>query len=147
MWFNQRVNISTLQSVPLKLVDNFAYLRSCVSSTEKYINSQLAQAWTTIDMLLVIWKSDLIDKIKHTFFQVAVASILLYGCTTWTLTKRMEKKLDDYYTRMLQAILKKSGGSTSQNSSCTATCHPLRKLSKLDKTDIQDIAGEERTNS
>ena len=35
-------------------------------------------------------------------------SILPYGCTTWTLTKRMEKKLDGNYTRMLQAILNKS---------------------------------------
>ena len=33
---------------------------------------------------------------------------LLYGCTTWPLTKRLEKKLDDNYTRMLQAILNKS---------------------------------------
>ena len=45
---------------------------------------------------------------KHNFFQAAVMSILLYGCTTWTLTKRIEKKLDDNYTRMLQAILNKS---------------------------------------
>ncbi len=35
-------------------------------------------------------------------------SILLYGCTTWTLTKRLEKKIDGNYTRMLQAILNKS---------------------------------------
>ena len=35
-------------------------------------------------------------------------SILLYGCTAWTLTKRMEKKLDGNYTRMLRAILIKS---------------------------------------
>ena len=45
---------------------------------------------------------------KCSFFQAAVASILLYGCTTWTLTKRLEKKLDDNYTRMLRAILNKS---------------------------------------
>ena len=31
------------------------------------------------------------DKIKRSFFQAVVVSILLYGCTTWTLTKRMEK--------------------------------------------------------
>ena len=37
-----------------------------------------------------------------------VVSILLYGCTTWTLTKRLEKKLDGNYTRMLRAILNKS---------------------------------------
>ena len=40
--------------------------------------------------------------------QAAVVSILLYGCTTWTLTKRLEKKLDGNYTRMLRAILNKS---------------------------------------
>ena len=45
---------------------------------------------------------------KRTFFQAAVTSILLYGCTTWTLTKRLEKKLDGNYTRMLRAILNKS---------------------------------------
>ena len=44
---------------------------------------------------------------KHSFFQAPVVSILLYGCTTWTLTKWLEKKLDSNYT-MLQAILKKS---------------------------------------
>ena len=35
-------------------------------------------------------------------------SILLYGCTTWTLTKRLKKKLDGNYTRMLRAILNRS---------------------------------------
>ena len=35
---------------------------------------------------------DLTDKIKRSFFQAGVVSILLYGCTTWTLTKRMGKK-------------------------------------------------------
>ena len=45
---------------------------------------------------------------KCSFFQAAVVSILLYGCTTWTLTKRLEKKLDGNYTRMLRAILNRS---------------------------------------
>ena len=45
---------------------------------------------------------------KRSFFQAAVTSILLYGCTTWTLTKRLEKRLDGNYTRMLRAILNKS---------------------------------------
>ena len=35
------------------------------------------------------------------FFQAAVVSILLYGCTTLTLTKRLEKKLDGNYRRIL----------------------------------------------
>ena len=41
-------------------------------------------------------------------FFLGETSILLYGCTTWTLTRRMEKKLDGSYTRMLRAILNKS---------------------------------------
>ena len=45
---------------------------------------------------------------KRRFFQAAVVSILLYGCITWTLTKRLKKKLDGNYTRMLRAILNKS---------------------------------------
>ena len=45
---------------------------------------------------------------KRSFFQAAVTSILLYGCTTWTLTKRLEKKLDGNYTRMMRVILNKS---------------------------------------
>ena len=45
---------------------------------------------------------------KRSFFQAAVTSILLYGCTSWTLTKRLEKKPDGNYTRMLRVILNKS---------------------------------------
>ena len=45
---------------------------------------------------------------KRSFFQAAVVAILLYGCTTWTLTKRLKKKLDGNYTRILRAILNKS---------------------------------------
>ena len=66
------------------------------------------KAWTAIDRLSIIWKSDLTDKMKRGFFQAAVVSILLYGCTTWTLTKRLEKTLDGNYTRMLRAKLNKS---------------------------------------
>ena len=45
---------------------------------------------------------------KRSFFQAVVVLVLLYACTTWTLTKRPEKKLDGNYTRMLRAILNKS---------------------------------------
>ena len=49
-----------------------------------------------------------LEGLKKQFFQTAVVSILLYGCTTWMLTKHMEVKLDSNYTRMLWAILNKS---------------------------------------
>ena len=105
LWYNQTGNITTLDGACLRLVDKFTYLGSSVSSTENDIDTRLMKAWTAIDRLSIIWKSDLTDEMKRSFFQAAVVSILLYGCTTWTLTKRLEKKLDGNYTRMLRAIL------------------------------------------
>ena len=142
MCFNQAGHISTLDGTSLKLVDKFTYLGSSVSSTEKDIDTRLTKAWTVIDKLSVIWKSVLADKMKSSFFQAAVVSILLYGCTTWTLTKRLEKKLDGNYTRMLRAISNKSWRQHLTNTNYTATCLPLRKLSKLDEPGTQDTAGE-----
>ena len=107
MCFNQKGDIFTLKGGHLKLGDKFTYLGSSVSSTENYISTRLAKAWTAIDRLSVIWKSDLTDKTKRGFFHAAVVSIVLYGCTTWTLTKRMDKKLDGNST-ILRAILNKT---------------------------------------
>ena len=108
MCYNQTGNIATLDGASLKLVDKFTYLGSSVSSTEKDINTRLTKAWMAIDRLSIIWKMDLTDKMKRSFFQAAVVLILLYGCTTWTLTKQLERKLDGNYTRMLRAVLNKS---------------------------------------
>ena len=108
MCYNQTGNIATLDGASLKLVDKFTYLGSSVSSTEKDIDTRLTKAWTAIDRLSIIWKSDLTDKMKRSFFQAVVVPILLYGCTTWTLTKRLERRLDGNYTRMLRAVLNKS---------------------------------------
>ena len=82
MCYNQTDNISTLDGTSLKLVDKFTYQGSSVSSTEKDIDTRLTKAFTVIDRLSIIWKSDLTDKMKRSFFQAAVVSILLYGCTT-----------------------------------------------------------------
>ena len=108
MCYNQTGDISTLDGTPVKLVDKFTYLGSSVELTENDIDTRLTKAWTAINRLSIIWKSDQTDKMKRSFFQAAVTSILLYGCTTWMLTKRREKKLDGNYTRMLRAILNKS---------------------------------------
>ena len=105
---NQKGDITTLDGTPLKLVDKFTYLGSSVSSTKKDINTRLTKTWTTNDRLSIMWKSDLTDKMKRSFFQAAFVSILLYGCTTWTLTKRLEMNVDSNYTRMLRAIFNKS---------------------------------------
>ena len=72
MCYNQTDDISTLDGTSLKLVDKFTYLGSSVSSTEKDIDTRLTEAWTAIDRLSIIWKSDLTDKRKRSFFLAAV---------------------------------------------------------------------------
>ena len=132
MCLNQTGDISTLGS--LKLVDIFTYQGSSVSSTEKDINTRLAKARRATDRLSVIWKSDLTDKMKRSLFQAAVVLILLYGCTTYTLTKWMEKKLDGNYTRMLRAILIKSWQQQPTKQQLYSHLPPITKNIKVRRT-------------
>ena len=134
MWFYQTGDVSTQNSSSLKLVDRFTYLGSSVSSNKIDINTQLAKAWTAINKLSVIWKQDLTDKMKRSFFQAAVVSILLYGCTTKTLTKHMEKKLDGNYTRILQAILNKSWAQHPTKQQLFGHLLPITKTIQVRRT-------------
>ena len=71
---------------------------------------------------------------KRSFFQAVVVSILLYGCTTWTLTKRLEKKLDGNYTRMLRAILNKSWRQHSTKYKLYGHLPPITKTIQVRRT-------------
>ena len=134
MCYNQTGDISTLDGTPLKLVDKFTYLGSSVSSTKKDIDTRLMKAWTAINRLSFIWKSDLTDKMKCSFFQAVVISILLYGCTTWMLTKWLEKKLDGNYTRMLRAILNKSWRQHPPRHQLYGNLPPITKTIQVRRT-------------
>ena len=70
--------------------------------------ARVGKALSVIDRLSTVWKSDLSDKIEWEFFQAVAMSVLLYGYTTWTLTKHSEKNLDGNVTKMLCAVLNKS---------------------------------------
>ena len=56
---------ATLNGKPLKLIVKMTYLGSNISSTEIYFNIYIAKAWTAVDRLSIICKSDLSDKIKR----------------------------------------------------------------------------------
>ena len=132
--FNQTGDISTLNGSSLKLVDKFSYLGSSASSTETDIDTRLTKAWTAINRLSVIWKSDLTNKRKHSFFQAAIVSILLYGCITWTLNKRLEKKIDGNYTRMLQAIWNRSWRQHPTKQQLYTHLPPITKTIQIRRT-------------
>ena len=71
---------------------------------------------------------------KRSFFLAAVVSILLYGCTTWMLTKQMKKKLDGNYTKMLRAILNKSWRQHSSIPQLYGHLTPITKTIQVRRT-------------
>ena len=71
------------------------------------------------------------DKMKRSFFQAAIVSILLYGCITWTLTKRMEKKLDGNNTIMLRAILNRSWWQHRTKQQLSGCLPPITKTIQI----------------
>ena len=77
-------------------------------------------------------KSSLSDKIIWTFFQPVAISVQLNGCTTCTLTKYSEKKLDRKHRRMLTVLFQnKSRNSLPENVSFTETYFPSHKLFQM----------------
>ena len=47
----KKKDISTLDSKPLKPVEQFTYLGSNISSTESDVNARIGKAWSTINRL------------------------------------------------------------------------------------------------
>ena len=63
-----------------------------------------------------------------------IASILLHGCTTWTLTKRMEKKLDVSYLMMIRSLLNKSWRQRPTKQQLHSHLPPITKTIKVWRT-------------
>ena len=61
-------------------------------------------------------------------------SILLYRCTTWTLSKRMQKKLDDDNARMLCAIMNKSWRQNTTKQQLFGHLPPIIKTIQVRRT-------------
>ena len=91
-----------LMSLPMPLNS------SHISSTESNVSVSIRKAWAAINRLTTIQISDHSDQIKQEFFQAIAMTVLLYGCTTWTLMKCLKNKLDGNYIRILHAVLNKS---------------------------------------
>ena len=99
------VNDKTTDGTQLEVVDDFKYLGSWATSTERDIKIRGAQAWKVLHDMKKIWKSRLSPQLKRRVFVASVESILLYGCEAWPLTVQMECNIDGVYTRMLRIVL------------------------------------------
>ena len=101
---NPASKITTLNNKELKCVNDYKYLGSFVSDSEKDFKTRKGMAWTACNDLHNVWNSSLDDNIKINTFKTMIEPILLYGAETWTLSARQQKRLDGTYTRLLMRV-------------------------------------------
>ena len=105
MTFNENPSkLTTINKKCIKLTNDFLYLRSWIYSNEKDVDVRICKAWVALQKLNIIWNSNLPKNLKLAFFHTTVSSVLLYGSSTWTLTKKLETKLNGCYTKMLRVV-------------------------------------------
>ena len=80
---------------------------SCFYWDPSWSNYRLivGSAWSALNKMMKVWKSNLKNHLKVGFFRATVESVLLYGAECWTMTGKMRNRLDGTYTRMLRAVL------------------------------------------
>jgi hypothetical protein len=93
--------VRTRNGTSLKQVDDYKYLGSYGSSSEKDFTTRKGMAWSACNDMYKIWSSQLSNNLKIKIFRATVEPILLYGSETWTLSRKLEKRLDGTYTRLL----------------------------------------------
>ena len=87
-------------------MDKFTY-----SSTETDIDTRLAKAWTAMDRLSVVWKSDLTDKIKRSsrvdtdIWMHYIDADKTYGEKAW---RQLHKNAAGNIEQVLEAALYKA---------------------------------------
>ena len=81
---------------------DFKYLGSWVDTTYEDMRIRKGAAWSAMNKMDVVWKSNFSRETKIRLFRATIESVLLYGCETWTLKKTLEKAIDGCYTRMIR---------------------------------------------
>ena len=98
---NNNNPVKTLNGTSLKQVEDYKYLGSYISSSDKDFNTRKGMAWSACNDMHNIWSSRLTNDFKIKIFSATVEPILFYGSETWTLSRKLERRLDDTYTRLL----------------------------------------------
>ena len=101
---NTTNRIESLSKKELKEVDDYKYLGSFISSSTKDFNTRKGMAWSACNDMHRIWSSQLSEDLKLKIFRVTIEPILLYGSETWTLSRKIEQRLDGTYTRLLMRV-------------------------------------------
>ena len=94
---NENENVSISMNVTLlENVNTFKYivvtLKSDGAKSDNELRIRLATSTSAMVRLGQIWNSKNITfHVKYNLYKSLILSILLYGCETWTITKREEQ--------------------------------------------------------
>ena len=135
---NNTQSIKTLNGTTLKQVDDYKYLGSFISSSLKDFLTRKGMAWSACNDMHKIWSSQLTNEFKIRIFRATIEPILLYGSETWTLSKKMEKRLDGTYTRLL---MRAQNLSWKRHPSISQIYGNLPRISTLVKSRRLQFAG------
>jgi len=93
----------------LSTVETFKYLGSTLNenmTSQNEITTRLAIATSQLAKLSNIWNSKKIKvKTKIKLMHALITSVVLYGCESWTLNKRLEERLNAFEMRCFRRIL------------------------------------------
>ena len=130
--------VKTLNGTSLKQVDDYKYLGSYISSSEKDFTTRKGMAWSACNDMHNIWSSQLTNEFKMKIFRATVEPILLYGSETWTLSRKLERRLDGTYTRLL---MRAQNLSWKRHPSISQIYGKLPRVSTLVKSRRVQFAG------
>ena len=96
--------LKSLNNTIIKRVEDFKYLGSYIADSQKDFKIRKALAWDACNKLDKIWLSNLPNPLKVQTFRTLIEPVLLYGSETWTLSTKLEKRLNGCYTNLLRRV-------------------------------------------
>lgn len=84
---------------------SFVYLGCVVPDSEEDMSRRKALAWAAMGKLRPLLQAPLQIPVKVKLFTMLVETVLLYGGETCTMTKNMEKRLNNAHARLLRSTL------------------------------------------
>ena len=132
----------TIEGKRLNAVNNFKYLGSIVSndtSMDDEITARIAKATAAFGRLVKrLWTNRGIRlNTKIGVYKAAVLSSLLYGCETWTLTKKQVKRLEIFHQTTLRKIARIRWFHKKTNYEVLSTCNISSLQSMIDKAKLR----------
>ena len=132
----------TIEGKLLNAVENFKYLGSIVSndaSMDTEITARIAKATAAFGRLSKrLWTNNGIQlNTKIDVYKAAVLTSLLYGCETWTLTKKQSKRLEKFHQSTLRKIARIKWFHKVTNYQVLSRCNICSLQSMIDKAKLR----------